>query len=177
TPDGPHVEKGAVAEVIRKGNDPTGTTTWALNRTLYTKGFITYNTTNSGMAQADVDFVRGLNVDAAGNYVTYQYDPSDPTKTTTIRPTVHGDVTHGRPLAINYPSGSTVIYYGANDGWLRAADSVTGKELWAYVAPEFYATLPRLRQNSPLISYPSIVSSVSLPKSYYFDGPIGVYQN
>ena len=74
-------------------------------------------------------------------------------------------------------TGSTVIYYGANDGWLRAADSVTGKELWAYVAPEFYATLPRLRQNSPLISYPSIVSSVSLPKSYYFDGPIGVYQN
>ena len=41
-----------------------------------------------------------------------------------------------------------MIYYGANDGTLRAADSATGKELWAYVAPEFYATLPRLRQDS-----------------------------
>jgi type IV pilus assembly protein PilY1 len=180
-PDGPKVEKGSVGEIIRQGNNPPAAPTWALNRTLYTKGFLTFNAANSGMAAADVDFVRGLNVDATGNYLAYQYDPANTTKTTTIRPTVHGDVVHSRPVPINYASGQTVIYYGANDGTLRAADSATGKELWAYVAPEFYATLPRLRQNSPLISYsfldPLSMSPPPLPKDYYFDGPTGVYQN
>ena len=181
TPDGPHVEKGAVAEIIRKGNFPGATPTWTLNRTTYTKAFVPYDVAHSGMASADVDFVRGLNVDASGNYLTYQFDPTDDSKTTSIRPTVHGDVVHSRPMPINYGSTQTVIYYGANDGWFRAADSATGKELWAYVAPEFYASLPRLRQNSPLISY-NWLSSLSLtppplPKNYYFDGSIGAYEN
>ena len=56
-----------------------------------------------------------------------------------------------------------------------------GKELWAYVAEEFYPTLPRLRQDSPLINYsflnPLSISPPPLPKNYYFDGSIGVYQN
>jgi type IV pilus assembly protein PilY1 len=175
-PDGPKVEKGSLAEIVRRGNNPAAAPTWALNRTLYTKGFLTFNAANSGMAAADVDFVRGLNVDATGNYLTYQYDPADATKTTTIRPTVHGDVVHSRPTPINYGPGQTVIYYGANDGTLRAADSATGKELWAYVAPEFYATLPRLRQDSPLIKYENPAPG-STPKNYYFDGSLGVYQN
>ncbi|HEY2968835.1 MAG TPA: PilC/PilY family type IV pilus protein, partial [Casimicrobiaceae bacterium] len=180
-PDGPKVEKGSVAEIIRRGNNSPSAPTWALNRTLYTKGFLTFNAANSGMAAADVDFVRGLNIAPAGTSLTYQYDPTDTTKTTTIRPTVHGDVVHSRPTPINYGSGQTVVYYGANDGTLRAADSATGKELWAYVAQEFYATLPRLRQDSPLISYsfldPIIISPPPLPKNYYFDGSLGVYQN
>ncbi len=179
-PDGPHVEKGSVAEVLRSGNNPAGPSTWALNRTVYTKGFVAFNTMNSGMAAADVDFVRGLNVDAAGNYLTYQYDPADATKTTTIRPTVHGDVVHARPLPINY-GATTVVYYGAIDGTFRAVDSATGKELWAYVASEFYSTLTRLRQDSPLISYatldPTTISPPPIPKNYYFDGSVGLYQN
>jgi len=179
-PDGPKVEKGSVAEIVRQGNNPSAAPTWAWNRMLYTKGFVPFNKANSGMADADVDFIRGLNVDAAGTYLTYQYDPIDPTKITTIRPTVHGDVVHSRPMPINYGGGQTVIYYGANDGTFRAADSRTGKELWAYVAPEFYPTLPRLRQNSPLISYSFLnnlnISPPPLPKNYYFDGSSGVYQ-
>jgi hypothetical protein len=79
-PDGPLVEKGSVGEIIRQGNDPTSAPTWALNRKIYTKGFLTFNAANSGMAAADVDFVRGLNVDATGTYLTYPYDPADPTK-------------------------------------------------------------------------------------------------
>jgi type IV pilus assembly protein PilY1 len=178
-PDGPRVEKGSVAEVIRKGNNPIGTTTWALNRTLYTNNIATYNVANSGMSTADVDFVRGLNVDAGGNYQTYQYDPIDTTAITSVRSTVHGDVVHSRPVAINYGSSQTVIFYGANDGWLRAADAATGKELWAYVAPESYSTLPRLRQNSPLISYSGFPpqNPPAQPKNYYFDGSIGAYQD
>ena len=180
-PDGPKVEKGSVGEIIRQGNNAPSAPTWTLNRTLYTKGFVAFDVANSGMAATDVDFIKGLNVDAAGTYLTYQYDPTDVTKTTTIRPTVHGDVVHSRPLPINYGSAQTVIYYGANDGTLHAADSATGKELWAYVAEEFYSSLPRLRQDSPLINYsflsPLTMSPAPLPKNYYFDGSIGVYQN
>jgi type IV pilus assembly protein PilY1 len=180
-PDGPQVEKGSVGEIIRRGNNAPWAPTWTLNRTLYTKGFVTFNVANSGMATTDVDFISGLNVDAAGTYLTYQYDPTDATKTTTIRPAVHGDVVHSRPMPINYGSAQTVIYYGANDGTFRAADSATGKELWAYVAEEFYPSLPRLRQDSPLISYsflsPLSMSPPPLPKNYFFDGSIGVYQN
>jgi type IV pilus assembly protein PilY1 len=178
-PDGPKVEKGSVAEIVRQGNNPGSAPTWTLNRTIYTKGFIAFNAANSGMAATDVDFIRGLNVDASGTYFTYQYDPADTTKTTAIRPTIHGDVVHSRPTPINYGS-QTVIFYGANDGTFRAADSATGKELWAYVAPEFYATLPRLRQNSPLISYSFLnnqnISPPPTPKNYYFDGSSGVFQ-
>src|SRR5215471_10751164 len=178
-PDGPKVEKGSVAEIVRQGNNPSSAPTWTLNRTIYTKGFIPFTTANSGMAATDVDFVRGLNVDATGTYFTYQDDPVDTTKITAIRPTVHGDVVHSRPTPINYGS-QTVIFYGANDGTFRAADSATGKELWAYVAPEFYATLPRLRQNSPLISYSFLnnqnISPPPTPKNYYFDGSSGVFQ-
>jgi type IV pilus assembly protein PilY1 len=179
-PDGPHVEKGSVAEVIRKGNDPAAAATWALNRTLYTKGFVTYNAANSGMAAADVDFVRGLDVDANGNYVTYAYDPANPANTTAVRPTIHGDVVHSRPLPVNY-GASTVVYYGANDGTFRATDAASGRELWAYVAPEFFGTLPRLRQDSPMIAYSWLnalaFSPTPQPKNYYFDGSIGLYQN
>jgi type IV pilus assembly protein PilY1 len=175
-PDGPQVEKGAVAEIIRQGNNPGSAPTWMLNRTLYTKAFVAFDKANSGMAQPDVDFVSGLNVDAAGNSLTYHYDPADASKTTTIRPTVHGDVVHARPMPVSYPA-QTVIYYGANDGMFRAVDSVSGTELWAYVAPEFYSTLPRLRQNSPLINYSSLNLVGAQPKNYYFDGPIGLYQN
>jgi type IV pilus assembly protein PilY1 len=179
-PDGPHVEKGSVAEIIRKGNDPAVATTWQLNRKMYTKGFATFNAANSGMAAADVDFVRGLDVDASGNYLAYAYDPANPANTTPIRPTIHGDVVHSRPLPVNY-GASTAVYYGANDGTFRAVDAASGKELWAYVAPEFFGTLPRLRQDSPMIAY-SWLNSLAFtptpqPKNYYFDGSIGLYQN
>jgi type IV pilus assembly protein PilY1 len=180
-PDGPQVQKGSVAEIIRRGNNPGATSTWALNRTMYTKSFVPFTVANTGMTAADVDFIKGTNVDPTGNYLTYQFDPTDTSKTTTIRPTVHGDVVHSRPLAINYSSTQTVVYYGANDGGLHAVDGSNGQELWAYVASEFYSTLPRLRQNSPLINYsfldPVAMSPPPLPKNYYFDGSIGAYQS
>ncbi len=186
SPDGPKVEKGAVAEVLRLGNNPPTTTTtptWTLNRNVYTKNFVTFNAANSGMAQADVDFISGLNVNSLGATQSYSFvDPSGATQTTTIRPTIHGDVVHSRPLPVNYGGTiGTVVYYGANDGNFRAVNAATGKELWSYVAPEFFGTLPRLRQDSPQISYPTIpltwYTSTPKPKDYYFDGSIGLYQN
>ncbi len=100
-----------------------------------------------------------------------------------VRPSIHGDVLHSRPVAINYGS-RVVVYYGSNDGMLRAINgnktgSGAGSELWAFVAPEHFASLNRLRENDPQIRFPSTpaVLAGAIPRNYYFDGPIGAYQN
>ncbi len=57
--------------------------------------------------------------------------------------------------------------------------SGAGSELWAFVAPEHFASLNRLRENDPQVRYPSTPAAVAgaIPRNYYFDGPIGAYQN
>ena len=47
-----------------------------------------------------------------------------PGGTTTVRPTIHGDVLHSRPVALNYGGSPprVVVFYGANDGMLRAVE-------------------------------------------------------
>jgi Tfp pilus tip-associated adhesin PilY1 len=99
-----------------------------------------------------------------------------------VRPSIHGDVAHSRPLPINY-GGSTgvVVYYGANDGALRAVRGSDGKELWAFIAPEHHGKLRRLHDQAPLVLYPSMAAPFPAPmptrKDYFFDGSAGLYQN
>ncbi len=172
-PDGPQVEKGAVAEVIRKGNNPPATNTtatYAVNRTIYTESsnaLTAFNTTSSGLSSALVDFISGKDVN----------DEKGTGAITTTRPSLHGDVIHSRPLPINYGDAGVVAYYGANDGTFRAVEASTGKEKWAFIAPEFFSRLSRLKDNSPLVSYPPTPDAGSTAKDYFFDGSIGAYQN
>ncbi|MBP0635029.1 PilC/PilY family type IV pilus protein [Cupriavidus sp. AcVe19-6a] len=176
-PDGPLVEKGGVAEVIRKGNNP-GTTnaspTWKVNRNIYTQSgsaLVPFNASSSGLQQSLADFILGHDVNDENNN-------ADMTET---RPSLHGDAIHSRPLPVDY--GGTVgvtAYYGANDGMMRAVDSTTGAERWAFIAPEFFSKFQRLKDNSPLIDYPTTPAGVTptpIPKDYFFDGSIGVYQS
>ena len=108
-------------------------------------------------------------------------DTCDSNNTCDIRASVHGDVLHSRPAVINYNRDSTstvtndddvFVYYGANDGMFHAikggTDSTGGKEQWAFIAPEFYGKLRRLRNQTPIISSAN-------PRDYSFDGPIGIY--
>ena len=103
----------------------------------------------------------------------------------TVRPSIHGDVLHSRPVAINYGgTRGVVVFYGTNDGMLRAINgnqtgSGAGTELWSFVAPEHFPVLNRLRQNDPQVRYPSTPAAVAgaIPRGYTFDGPIGAYQN
>ncbi len=194
-PDGANVEKGATAEVVRKGNNPPTTDTTPSNavaRTLYTCAstssckfnlpldpFDASVVSQAALGAADpaehlrlVDFVRG--VDVNDDNVNNSY--------LDVRPSVHGDVAHSRPLPVNY-GGSTgvVVYYGANDGALRAVRGNDGRELWAFVAPEHHAKLRRVKEQSPLVLYPSMAapfpSPMPLRKDYFFDGAAGLYQN
>lgn len=178
-PDGPIVEKGGVAEVIRKGNNPpttNNTPTFAVNRTVYTHplagGALTaFNTASSGRPAAEVNFILGQDVN----------DENANANTTETRPSLHGDAVHSRPLPVDYGGATGVtVYYGANDGMLRAIDAATGRERWAFVAPEHFSKLQRLKDNSPLISYPNVPASTvptPLAKDYFFDGSFGLYQN
>ena len=194
-PDGPNVEKGAVAEVLRKGNNPPVTDvtpTDTVARTIYTCSSI--STCKFGQAldpfdssivsqaaigaattaehQRLIDFQRG--VDVADQNVNNNF--------VDVRPSVHGDVAHSRPLPVNY-GGSTgvVVYYGANDGALRAVRGADGKELWSFIAPEHHAKLRRLHDQSPLVMYASMTAPLPTPtptsKDYFFDGSAGLFQN
>jgi type IV pilus assembly protein PilY1 len=105
----------------------------------------------------------------------------------TVRPSIHGDVLHSRPVVINYGDSSRglVVYYGANDGVFRAVNGSqltpigsvpAGGELWGLVLPEHYNQLNRLRVNSPELLLPSTQLASAQPKDYFVDGSPGVYQ-
>jgi type IV pilus assembly protein PilY1 len=103
-----------------------------------------------------------------------------PGGTTTVRPTIQGDVLHSRPVALNY-AGRVVTYYGSNEGMLRAVEGKqtgtgAGEELWAFVAPEVLKLQKRLRTQSPGVILPSSTSDTSTNKDYGLDGTISAYQ-
>ena len=226
-PDGSQVEKGAVAEVLRRGNSPPSTapftyadvnlkdagtivtpTPVAVSRTILTclnanttttfdNSLITCNTgstamhafNNTNIADPDalgaadngvrdsiIRFTVGDDVSLDQTNQNQNECPAGTQCTTDVRPDIHGDVAHSRPLPVNY-GGSTgvVLYYGSNDGTFRAVRGSDGKELWAFIAPEHHSKLKRLRDNSPYIRYPDSSGSEE-PKGYFFDGSAGIYQ-
>jgi type IV pilus assembly protein PilY1 len=195
SPDGPQVEKGATGQVVRLGNDPTTTPDFLEHRTIYScantgvamtcnrspTAMHTFNNTNVSTAAVGaffaserdkiINFTRGVDL----------FNDNSRLGNTDVRPSVHGDVAHSRPLPVNYGSSTgVVLYYGANDGTFRAVSGNTGKELWAFIAPEHHGKLKRLYENGEfggLISYPPTPAPGSLPKDYFFDGSAGLFQN
>jgi outer membrane protein assembly factor BamB len=183
-PDGPLVEKGGVAQQIREGNQGS--------RTLYTVeadglGLTQLNTRFS--SEAHYSYVIGSAPGAGENWVVEDGG---------LRPSVHGDVVHSRPVILNYGPQSegaddlVVAYYGANDGLFRAVIADDGDdtnvddgiEAWALIAPDHFAELGRLKDNAPLILYEALADSVEdtypegaspIRKDYFFDGRAGQY--
>lgn len=172
-PDGPSVEKGGVASMLRKAEVARNVQTLSgasLVGLTTTTAVISANTTvNANL----VNFIKGIDVTGEINGA-----PS----TTALRPSIHGSVVHSRPLAIDY--GGTVgvkVFYGSNDGLFRAINSSTGNEEWSFVAPESFPYLQRLMDNSPAVQSPTPTPSGQIaapgtPGDYFFDGSSGVYQ-
>ena len=203
SPDGPLVEKGAVAEVLRRGNNPPatpGTQSPApgVNRSIFTcatsasccptcatnpaNTLVTFNVTNVSKTQLGNPSMSDLE---QSNIISYTqgtdiFDNNTNANAADVRPAVHGDVAHSRPLPVNY-AGSTgvVLFYGANDGTFRAVRGNDGKELWAFIAPEHHYKLKRLTDNAPPILYPNQnpVPVGATRKDYFFDGSAGLFQN
>lgn len=201
SPDGPNVEKGAQAYMLRSilaaDRKMLTCTTGACPTTFGSSATLSnFNTTNSGILASDpnrlklIDWARGL--DNKGDERGTIDAPV--TSTTAMRPSVHGDVIHSRPVALNYgtdASPQVVVFYGGNDGALhavagnRTAPATTtqsaGSELWSFMPTEFHSRIQRLYDNSVRISYPGLVAPTGdpapQPKSYGMDGPMTAYQS
>ena len=214
-PDGQIVEKGAQGGKLRAMTP--GTTNSSTTRTVYTCSptfascsgagspntpisLDSFSTGNANITQALLDSATGAtNRDTLINWARGQdlnnEDGDATTATTVMRQSVHGDVIHSRPVAINYGGDDlidrqVVVYYSSNDGMLHAingnrfgnipaatpGDEVTpGSELWSFVPPEFYGKIKRIYDNTPIVTFPSGVPGPNA-KPYGMDGPITAFQ-
>lgn len=196
-PDGEVVEKGGAAQRLRTVyatsqasrniytclSCPDGTTLTTAStqlKTTQTTGALTpamLGVTTQAERDALIDWARGA--DNAG-------DEQGPSDGSTVRPTIHGDVLHSRPLVVNYGgTRGVVVFYGTNAGFLHAvngnqtstASPNAGDELWSFIPEEFLGKLKRLRDNTPSVRISTTPASLNAtPKDYMVDGPIGLYQ-
>ena len=198
-PDGEVVEKGGAAQQLRIAyatsqtarrvytclgcTSAPATTTTALDEfktTTITAAKLGVSTT----AERDllVNWVRGEDnqTDKDGNKIE-----KGPGGTTTIRPSVHGDVLHSRPAVVNYGTKAApqvVVFYGGNDGLLHAINgnkdgTGAGQELWSFLPEEHLPKLKRLRDNTPEVGLSTSLTDKALPRDYFVDGPISLYRS
>ena len=200
-PDGAVTEKGGAAQMLRQAHMHNAST-----RKVYTLpatpssgvplSFTPFDTTHTGLSAELVHWARGENNVPAGadglhaehfNGSYLNGTTATPLSNTGARHSMHGDVLHTTPTAINYGNTDVVVYYGTNDGHFRAIDgrksgTGAGSELWSFVPREHYDLLERLRKGLPPIQIPETNDSGELiaagdkqPRTYGMDGPIGSY--
>jgi type IV pilus assembly protein PilY1 len=196
SPDGNVVEKGGHAYVLR-ASTPSARPMKTCSPVFASCTTLTdFNTSNGAITQALldssssvtkdtlVDWARGTNSKGEAASVS-----GTPITTSAMRPSVHGDVVHSRPVAVNMgtdASPKVMVFYGANDGVLRAINgnqtaSFTvsgtsvgpGAEIWSFMPPEFYSSILRLYNNTSKITTPSLAG---VPKNYGMDGPVVGYK-
>ena len=197
SPDGNVVEKGAQAHMLRgisvsARTVKTCTPTWAGCNA--TTGLVDFNSSVASAAllgasavSAPVAYTADEVRDQLIAYAKGQNVDADLSKTTSeMRPSAHGDVIHSNPLALSY-GDNVIVYYGSNDGMLHAINGnlsasynsvAAGGELWAFMPPEFYPSIKRLRDNNSLISISPATGTTrtGVAKPYGIDGPITPYR-
>lgn len=190
TPDGNIVEKGAQAYSLRQGAtrrvktcSPTFADCTSLTDFNDANGAITAGLLGAADATEKTNIINwAVGQDLQNENGDLNGDGTP--KITDIRASAHGDVVHSRPVAINYgtdASPDVVVFYGGNDGLLRAVNGdrdgsfggyAAGREIWSFMAPEFYSSIKRLYDNDVSISFPGTAATNPLPKPYGFDGPV-----
>jgi type IV pilus assembly protein PilY1 len=201
SPDGSVVEKGAQGQMLRSLLNPA-------NRSLKTCA-PTFNlcTTLTNFDASNTDITEGLlgadDIFERSDLINWArgYDIDDENSNTVnndMRASSHGDVVHSRPVAINYGDAANpqvVVFYGTNDGVFKAINGnrspaiapaidlvAPGHEIWAFMPPEFYGNIKRLRESdienpdAVKVSFPN-VSGTTLPKPYGVDGAITAHQD
>lgn len=197
-PDGNVVEKGAQGYMLRALNPSSTTRTFRTCTAGSCTSLTDFNIGNGAISAADlgatgtaernalINWARGIDVN----------DEDGDNNVAEMRPSAHGDVVHSRPVAIEFGSANNpkvVVFYGGNDGVLRAingnqSDSITstvgndtvtvgaGGEMWAFLPPEFYGSIKRIRDNTTQVSFPNITAPDARPKPYGIDGTITAYK-
>ncbi len=199
TPDGNMVEKGAQGYVLRDRTSRRVLTCHTDFATCASSTSLTnFDTANSTITAASLNatsaaeraelilWARGLDVDDENGNGIGATSPGE------MRPSAHGDIVHSRPVAINYgtpASPEVVVFYGGNDGILRAINGnrgaatgsvAAGEEYWAFVPPEFYGNIKRTRVNdgsvdAPYITYPGTIRTNVAAKPYGMDGSVTAF--
>lgn len=212
TPDGNQVEKGGQAYKLRaidpanrnvktctantaNGSCSSTLTDFSVGNDKITAEALELGSSNATERSTLINWARGQNTDSEAIGVPAGATPLTAEQLVAkMRPSAHGDVVHSRPTAINYAasddmsSSKVVVYYGGNDGMLRAINGNRdnglaidskgpGEELWSFVAPESYGMFARLKSNTPTIKYPNSVSATATAKTYGFDGPVTAYKS
>ncbi|MDP3620128.1 MAG: PilC/PilY family type IV pilus protein [Ramlibacter sp.] len=187
-PDGNIVEKGAQAYRSRATDSRTTYTCSADLLTCTTlNAFASASVSQAALGAAStgerdalISWAKGTDIDD---------EDLDGNSTTERRLTIHGDVVHSRPVALNFGSddanANVVVFYGSNDGWFRAINGnrsnaigsvPAGGELWSFMPPEFYSSIKRLRDNTTQISTPGNSGAGTAAKPYGMDGPITAFK-
>ena len=206
TPDGNLVEKGAQGYTLRGSRTATsisrnlktcnascGATLAPFNdgNTAITKTLLGDAAMTDAQRTALIDWARGVN--NRGDEVDTDNLPL--AAATAMRPSVHGDVLHSRPVAINYGNPENippqvVVFYSGNDGVLRAVNGnrsaaigsvPAGHEMWSFMPPEFYPHINQLRSNSQEIFFHGEEDTpenrgTRLEKPYGLDGALTSYE-
>jgi type IV pilus assembly protein PilY1 len=181
SPDGPITEKGAQAQQLRSTTTRAMKTCTAFNCASLVD-FTSASVTDAmlGGTAGNKNFQRGIDVND---------EDIDGNNSTEMRASVHGDVVHSRPVAVNYGTDAApevVVFYAANDGALRAVNGnrstaihgvSAGSEFWSFVPFEFHGHVDRLRKNTVPINYQGTTTPGALPKPYGLDGSLAVYEN
>jgi type IV pilus assembly protein PilY1 len=182
TPDGNIVEKGAQAYVLRNSTSRTVKTCAA---TGCGSGLLP-NFDSTTVSAAALGAANNTERDNMINWFLGKdvKDENTNENLTEKRPSVHGDVVHSRPVALEFPQTGVVVFYGGNDGLLRAVngnrgdsppDPNAGKELWSFVPPEFFGKIKRIYDNVQTIAFAGYDNVDSSPKAYGMDGPVTAY--
>ena len=193
-PDGNIVEKGAQGNVLRTRNPGTRTLKTCspafasctdsapLASFTDSNAAITQNLLGAANAAERTDLIqwaRGFDLD----------DENENSQTNDMRPSVHGDIVHSRPVAVDFGTAGApkvVVFYGGNDGVFHAINGNRqgsigsvgpGDELWAFMPPEFYGNIKRLRDNTVKVSFPNVTTGSPLPKPYGIDGAITAHKD
>jgi type IV pilus assembly protein PilY1 len=192
-PDGEVVEKGANAELLRSAyaTDQSGRKIYTCigcgsGTTLSAAASERFTSANTAITTAMLGAADSTERAALINWVVGADNEGDelgPGGTTTVRPSIHGDVLHSRPSVVNYGGTiGTIVYYGSNDGMLHAVNgnqtgTGAGNELWAFIPQEHFGRFKRFRDDTPEIRFPATpATSSATPRDYFVDGPLTVYQ-
>jgi len=184
-PDGNVVAKGGQAYKLRGATSRTSLT---CNDATCTS-LVPFNSSNVSAAQLGVSTTtdRDNLINWAKGMDNFLDEDIDGVSTDN-RLSMHGDVVHSRPVAVNFGTAASpkvVVFYGGNDGWFRAINGnrseafgsiPAGGELWSFAPPEFLSKFSRLRSQSPLVHYLNTPVSSATKKDYGIDGPITAYR-
>ncbi|MDG1389363.1 MAG: hypothetical protein P8L70_10805 [Halioglobus sp.] len=209
-PDGPVVEKGGQAYVARGGAafltaaasarvvKTTADTVCGAGTTCTTTDFDTSNGAITASALGNSAAALTTYINWARGADTANEDLDSGGTTTDYRPSLHGDVIHSQPIAVDYASDPTdprvVVFYGANDGMLRAINgnratshngsssgsgTVPGGEFWAFMPPDYFPEVDRTYKNTPVVKFPDsgLEEGTGETKPYGPDGPLTAAQS